>query len=125
MPSFNSRRRTARAGFIEPWLPSPADNPPSGANWIHEIKHDGGSRRMSVPSSSSRSKAYRKALHRTIEMLRPEPAKIGGRAANFVDAPACAPRARSDRVASLEEAKDQFKTSREAWKVWANLEEPD
>ena len=27
--------------FIEPCLPSLADRPPSGANWIHEIKHDG------------------------------------------------------------------------------------
>src|SRR3954466_10146420 len=27
--------------FIEPCLPSPADCPPAGANWIHEIKHDG------------------------------------------------------------------------------------
>jgi bifunctional non-homologous end joining protein LigD len=27
--------------FIEPCLLSPADRPPSGANWIHEIKHDG------------------------------------------------------------------------------------
>jgi bifunctional non-homologous end joining protein LigD len=27
--------------FIEPCLPSPADRPPSGSNWIHEIKHDG------------------------------------------------------------------------------------
>src|SRR3954467_12950605 len=27
--------------FIGPCLPSPADRPPSGANWIHEIKHDG------------------------------------------------------------------------------------
>jgi bifunctional non-homologous end joining protein LigD len=27
--------------FIEPCLPSTADHPPSGANWIHEIKHDG------------------------------------------------------------------------------------
>jgi ATP-dependent DNA ligase len=26
---------------IEPCLPSPAVRPPSGANWIHEIKHDG------------------------------------------------------------------------------------
>ena len=26
--------------FIEPCLP-PADRPPSGSNWIHEIKHDG------------------------------------------------------------------------------------
>jgi bifunctional non-homologous end joining protein LigD len=28
-------------GFIEPCLPSPADKPPSGPNWVHEIKHDG------------------------------------------------------------------------------------
>ena len=28
-------------GFIEPCLPSPADRPPSGPDWIHEIKHDG------------------------------------------------------------------------------------
>ena len=27
--------------FIEPCLPSPADRPPSGTNWIHEIRHDG------------------------------------------------------------------------------------
>ena len=28
-------------GFIEPCLPSRADRPPSGPDWIHEIKHDG------------------------------------------------------------------------------------
>jgi bifunctional non-homologous end joining protein LigD len=28
-------------GFIEPCLPSPADSPPSGSGWVHEIKHDG------------------------------------------------------------------------------------
>jgi len=28
-------------GHIEPCLPSPAKRPPVGANWIHEIKHDG------------------------------------------------------------------------------------
>jgi ATP-dependent DNA ligase len=27
--------------FIPPCLPSPADRPPSGSTWIHEIKHDG------------------------------------------------------------------------------------
>jgi ATP-dependent DNA ligase len=27
--------------FIEPCVPSPADRPLSGSNWIHEIKHDG------------------------------------------------------------------------------------
>ena len=34
-------RSGAPAGFIEPCLPSTADKPPSGASWIHEIKHDG------------------------------------------------------------------------------------
>ena len=31
----------SRAAFIEPCLPSPADHPPSGDAWLHEIKHDG------------------------------------------------------------------------------------
>jgi ATP-dependent DNA ligase len=35
------RRLAAEAKFIEPCLPSPSDKPPSGSNWIHEIKHDG------------------------------------------------------------------------------------
>ena len=37
------RKRLAadRASFIEPCLPSPAPKPPTGPNWIHEIKHDG------------------------------------------------------------------------------------
>src|SRR5215471_19846190 len=29
------------SAFIEPCLPSPADRPPSGPDWIHEVKHDG------------------------------------------------------------------------------------
>jgi len=29
------------AGFIEPCLPSPAKAPPTGPDWLHEIKHDG------------------------------------------------------------------------------------
>jgi bifunctional non-homologous end joining protein LigD len=29
------------SAFISPCLPSPTDRPPSGAGWIHEIKHDG------------------------------------------------------------------------------------
>jgi len=28
-------------GFIKPCLPSAAKTPPSGAGWIHEIKHEG------------------------------------------------------------------------------------
>ena len=39
---FRSRRvPVAGAGFVEPCLPSPARNLPSGPGWIHEIKHDG------------------------------------------------------------------------------------
>jgi bifunctional non-homologous end joining protein LigD len=30
-----------RTGFIEPCLPSPAERPPVGPGWVHEIKHDG------------------------------------------------------------------------------------
>jgi ATP-dependent DNA ligase len=37
------REREARRGIgaVEPCLPSPAKQPPSGPGWIHEIKHDG------------------------------------------------------------------------------------
>ena len=35
------KRLAANSKFIELRLPSPADKPPSGSNWIHEIKHDG------------------------------------------------------------------------------------
>jgi hypothetical protein len=33
--------RVAFPDFCEPGLPSPADKPPAGAGWLHEIKHDG------------------------------------------------------------------------------------
>jgi hypothetical protein len=38
---MRKRLSADRASFIEPCLPSPAGKPPSGSNWIHEIKHDG------------------------------------------------------------------------------------
>jgi bifunctional non-homologous end joining protein LigD len=31
----------SRLRFIPPQLPSLTDQPPEGANWIHEVKHDG------------------------------------------------------------------------------------
>jgi hypothetical protein len=34
-------RKSRLVGFIEPCLPSAAKVPPSGPDWIHEIKHDG------------------------------------------------------------------------------------
>jgi hypothetical protein len=36
-----SLRSRPLAGFIEPCLPRPADRPPAGSDWLHEIKHDG------------------------------------------------------------------------------------
>jgi hypothetical protein len=33
--------RKSIEGLIEPCLPSPAKAPPSGPDWLHEIKHDG------------------------------------------------------------------------------------
>lgn len=41
MVTLRSRIPIAGAGFIEPCLPSLATKPPSGSEWIHEIKHDG------------------------------------------------------------------------------------
>jgi ATP-dependent DNA ligase len=35
------RTRLPPPGFIEPCLPTPAERPPSGPGWVHEIKHDG------------------------------------------------------------------------------------
>jgi bifunctional non-homologous end joining protein LigD len=35
------RRLTRRETSFEPCLPRPARQPPAGAGWIHEIKHDG------------------------------------------------------------------------------------
>jgi ATP-dependent DNA ligase len=35
------RPHTLPAGFIQPCLPTKASKPPSGALWLHEIKHDG------------------------------------------------------------------------------------
>ena len=34
-------RRKFPAGFVEPCNPTLAAKPPSGADWVHEIKHDG------------------------------------------------------------------------------------
>jgi hypothetical protein len=35
------QRSSGAIGFIKPCLPSPAKAPPTGADWLHEIKHDG------------------------------------------------------------------------------------
>jgi ATP-dependent DNA ligase len=34
-------QHTLPAGFIAPCLPTKTDKPPSGGQWLYEIKHDG------------------------------------------------------------------------------------
>jgi hypothetical protein len=34
-------RRIRTYGFIDPCIPSRAPKPPSGPDWVHEVKHDG------------------------------------------------------------------------------------
>jgi ATP-dependent DNA ligase len=34
-------RRNRTDGFIDPCIPTLASKPPSGPDWVHEIKHDG------------------------------------------------------------------------------------
>jgi bifunctional non-homologous end joining protein LigD len=42
MSAFNElRRRLNGRVSVEPCLPRSAKEPPAGAEWIHEIKHDG------------------------------------------------------------------------------------
>ena len=38
---MSSRLRPLPAGFVPPCLPSGSKTPPSGKEWLHEIKHDG------------------------------------------------------------------------------------
>jgi hypothetical protein len=34
-------RPTRTDGFVDPCIPSRAPKPPSGSDWVHEVKHDG------------------------------------------------------------------------------------
>jgi ATP-dependent DNA ligase len=48
------------SNFIEPCLPRPADKPPAGRDWIHEIKHDIVSKRLGSPYRSGRADCWLK-----------------------------------------------------------------
>src|SRR5829696_4021764 len=41
MSQWHSRTSRAVPGFIKPCQPMPCQSPPSGGDWLHEIKHDG------------------------------------------------------------------------------------
>jgi len=51
--------RTLPAGFIAPCLPTSAPQPPSGDDWLHEIKHDGF--RVIARKSGERVRLYSRA----------------------------------------------------------------
>jgi bifunctional non-homologous end joining protein LigD len=53
MPLYS---RALPPGFIAPCLPTSAPQPPSGAIWLHEIKHDGF--RVIARKSGERVKLY-------------------------------------------------------------------
>jgi ATP-dependent DNA ligase len=38
---FDPSPRRWPIGFIEPCFPTASDRPRAGAEWVHEIKHDG------------------------------------------------------------------------------------
>jgi hypothetical protein len=48
-------------GFIPPCLPTKAPRPPTGAAWLHEIKHDGF--RVIVRKDGTRIKLYSRAVN--------------------------------------------------------------
>src|SRR5262249_27569527 len=45
----------SRLGFIPPQLPSLTGQPPVGADWIHEVKHDGYRTMLVVARGSARA----------------------------------------------------------------------
>jgi bifunctional non-homologous end joining protein LigD len=47
--------RAVRLRFIAPQLPSLTDKPPEGAEWIHEVKHDGYRTMLLVEGGSARA----------------------------------------------------------------------
>jgi ATP-dependent DNA ligase len=57
MPPFSRRP----SGFIEPCLPSRVALPPSGPDWVHEIKHDG--YRLMVRRDGSRVRCFTRTGH--------------------------------------------------------------
>jgi DNA ligase D-like protein (predicted ligase) len=53
--------RVCRLGFIPPQLPSLTDQPPEGAHWIHEVKHDG--YRTMLVAERGNARAYTRNGH--------------------------------------------------------------
>ena len=54
-------QRPSDSGFIEPCAPSKVARPPSGRDWVHEIKHDG--YRLMVRRDSLRVRCFTRNRH--------------------------------------------------------------
>jgi bifunctional non-homologous end joining protein LigD len=44
-----------RLKFIPPMLPTLAEEPPRGADWLHEIKHDGYRTQLAIENGTARA----------------------------------------------------------------------
>ena len=119
------------AGFIEPCLPSPADKPPSGANWIHEIKHDGyrlmAQRdpvgiRLLTRNGNDWSARFPLVVE-AVNHLNVRSCLIDGEVVCCDERGLAIFSTLRRRVATLEEAKAEFQKSWDAWKAWAKMEE--
>jgi bifunctional non-homologous end joining protein LigD len=82
-----SRSRALPAGFIAPCLPTNAPQPPSGEEWLHEIKHDGF--RVIARMDGKRVKLYSRPgndlTYRFSADLRPRSCIIDGEAVAYGD----------------------------------------
>ena len=58
-------------GFIEPCIPTRADKPPVGPDWIHEIKHDG--YRMIVRKKDDRVRLFTRGCMSWPDEIKPKP----------------------------------------------------
>jgi len=65
-----SRPSALPAGFVEPCLPTSADQPPSGDVWLHEIKWDGF--RVIARKTGPRVKLYSRPGNDLIKKQNPE-----------------------------------------------------
>jgi bifunctional non-homologous end joining protein LigD len=54
-------RRALPDGFIEPCIPTRALKPPTGPDWVHEIKHDG--YRLMVQRDGARVRCFTRNGH--------------------------------------------------------------
>jgi bifunctional non-homologous end joining protein LigD len=97
-------------GFIEPCIPTRADNPPVGPDWIHEIKHDG--YRMIVRKKDGRVRLFTRRgydwtdrfplIREAVAALRPSALVLDG------EAVCCAP----DGTANFEKLHSQAHNDR-------------